>query len=280
MKRAVLFGAGQIGSMIARLVGSDFCILCFIDNSPSKWGKTHLGIPIECPDKIKDLHPDAVFLCVLDKERSLAMSQQLHSLGYSGSIILPDALQIFDPRIATMRLLAEQINQEQIPGDIAELGVFRGGFASLISAAFPDRRFHLFDTFCGFSDPDIAIEQAGHYSKAQTGDFADTSVEFVRKRLPYPKNAVFYQGFFPDTFQNCHTECFCFVSIDADLYAPTAAALPLFWERLSPGGVLMIHDVNSTQFTGAGKAVREFCRETGILSIPVCDLHGSVLLRK
>ena len=48
---------------------------------------------------------------------------------------------------------------------------------------------------------------------------------------------------------------YAFVSIDADLYAPTAAALPLFWDRLSPGGVIMVHDYNSTQFPGVGKAV-------------------------
>ena len=59
-----------------------------------------------------------------------------------------------------------------------------------------------------------------------------------------------------------------------------AAALPLFWDRLSPGGALLIHDVNGTQYRGAGKAVSEFCAARGILPTPVCDLHGSVILRK
>lgn len=48
-------------------------------------------------------------------------------------------------------------------------------------------------------------------------------------------------------------ETFCFVSLDADLYAPTAAALPLFYERLATGGVLLIHDVYSTQFPDVEK---------------------------
>ena len=74
--------------------------------------------------------------------------------------------------------------------------------------------------------------------------------------------------------------CFAFVSIDADLYAPTAAALPLFWERLSPGGALMIHDVYSTQFGGVRHAVDEFCAENDLLPMPVCDLHGSAVIRK
>ena len=98
--------------------------------------------------------------------------------------------------------------------------------------------------------------------------------------MPNPERTTLHKGWFPDTFAGCEGRSFAFVSIDADLYAPTAAALPLFWDRLSPGGALLIHDVNGTQYRGAGKAVSEFCAERGILPTPVCDLHGSVILRK
>ncbi len=73
-------------------------------------------------------------------------------------------------------------------------------------------------------------------------------MDLVRSRLHNPDRARFYPGFFPDTYKDCKADRYCFVSIDPDLYAPTAAALPIFWERLSRGGFLMIHDVNSTQF--------------------------------
>ena len=280
MKSAVFFGAGQIGAMVARLVGTAYSLLCFADNYEPKWGSSLAGLPVRSPAEALSLCPDCVFLCVLDAERVGQMEEQLRSLDYPGEILRPDALEIFDPRCATMRLLAEQINEEKIPGDAAELGVYKGAFAARINAAFPDRTLHLFDTFEGFADADLATEQKEKLSKAKSGDFADTSTELVRSLLPHPERAVFYKGFFPDTFSGCHAERFCFVSVDADLYAPTAAALPIFWERLSPGGVLMIHDVNSTQFTGAKKAVDAFCVEKGILPMPVCDLHGSVILRK
>lgn len=280
MKTAVFFGAGQIGAMVARLVGTEYSPQCFADNYEPKWGSTLAGLSVCSPAEAFSLCPDCVFLCVLDIERAGQMEEQLHSMGYSGEIIRPDALEIFDPRCATMRLLSEQINHEHIPGDAAELGVYRGAFAARINAAFPDRALHLFDTFEGFADADLETEQKENFSKAKPGDFADTSLELVRMSLPYPDRAMFYKGFFPNTFSACRAERFCFVSIDADLYAPTAAAMPLFWERLSPGGVLMIHDVNSTQFTGAKKTVDAFCAEKGILPMPVCDLHGSVILRK
>lgn len=280
MKTVVLFGAGQVGAMISRLMGSAYRVLCFADNYEGKWGTTLAGIPVASPRESLRNDPDCICLCVLDAERAGLMEAQLRELGFKGEILRPDALKIFDARAATMRLLAEQIHEEKIPGDAAELGVFRGDFAALINAAFPDRTIHLFDTFEGFPARDVEIEQAQGLSRAKTGDFKETAENLVEERLPHPERAVFHKGYFPDSFDGCTEMTFAFVSVDADLYAPTAAALPLFFDRLSPGGVLLIHDVNSTQFSGAGKAVREFCTERGLLPMPVSDMHGSVVLRK
>lgn len=280
MKTVVLFGAGQVGAMISRLMGSAYRVLCFADNYEGKWGTTLAGIPVVSPRESLRKDPDCICLCVLDAERAGQMEAQLRELGFKGEILRPDALKIFDARAATMRLLAEQIHEEKIPGDAAELGVFRGDFAALINAAFPDRTIHLFDTFEGFPARDVEIEQAQGLSRAKTGDFKETAENIVEKRLPHPERAVFHKGYFPDSFDGCTEMTFAFVSVDADLYAPTAAALPLFFDRLSPGGVLLIHDVNSTQFSGAGKAVWEFCTERGLLPMPVSDMHGSVVLRK
>ena len=280
MKKIVLFGAGQFGAMISRLIGTGYAISCFADNYEGKWGTTLAGIPVVSPKESMLFDPDCFCLCVMDEERAGQMEAQIRELGFNGPILRPDALRTFDARVATMRLLAEQIQEEKIPGDVAELGVFRGDFAVLINAAFPDRTIHLFDTFEGFPPKDVEIEQEQGFSGAKAGDFAETTEDIVEKRLPCPKKAVFHKGYFPATFRSCMEKTFAFVSVDADLYAPTAAALPLFWDRLSTGGAMLIHDVNSTQYTGAGKAVREFCTEKGLLPMPVCDLHGSVVLRK
>lgn len=280
MKTAVLFGAGQVGAMLLRLVGGGYRIAAFADNAPGKWGTKLLGVPILSPKAALAKKPDAVFLCVTDDRRAGEMTAQLKELGYSGEIRTAAGLKIFDARAAVTRLLAEQINRIPIPGAVAELGVYRGEFAAIISEAFPDRPFHLFDTFEGFANGDVQVERERGFSRAASRDFSDTSVELAARRIFHPERAVFHRGWFPDTFSGCEAESFAFVSIDADLYQPTAAALPLFWERLSPGGVLMLHDVNSTQFTGVSRAVEEFCAEKNILPMPVCDLHGSAVLRK
>ena len=280
MKKTVLFGAGQVGAMVSRLLGQDYRVVCFADNSEVKWGQKLAGLPILSPEESLTHRPDCVCLCVLDPERAAQMESQLRSLGYDGPLLSPGALRIFDARAATMRMLAEQIAELGIQGCAAELGVYRGEFAALINAALPDRPLHLFDTFEGFQERDLARERNLEVSGARAGDFSGTSEIEVRRNLPFPQNAVFHPGWFPDTFHGCEELRFAFVSIDADLYDPTAAALPLFWERLCPGGALLIHDVYSGQFKGAGLALREFCASRSILATPICDLHGSALLRK
>ena len=261
--KTVIFGAGQIGQMTARLLNSPCQLLCFADNDPHKHGSYIGNIPVCSPDAAAALLPDLVILGVLDEERRNSMIKQMENLGYHGPFRDSSVLRMFDARVAVMRLLSEQIYQLDIPGNVAELGVFRGEFSSLISAAFPDRKIHLFDTFEGFSEKYITID-----------------IDSVLHVMPDPTRTVIHKGWFPDTFSDVRDETFCFVSLDADLYAPTAAALPLFYERLATGGVLLIHDVYSTQFSGCRKAVGEFCLRNHLFADPVCDLHGSAMIRK
>lgn len=280
MRSVILFGAGQIGQMTARLLGTDYQLIGFADNYPGKWGTFFQGIPVFSPQEIISKEPDLVCLCVLDAERQTQMRRQLLNLGYSGALIDPSCLKTFDARSAVMRLLSEQIHEYEISGSVAELGVFQGDFSVQIHNAFPDRILHLFDTFEGFPSRDVSVEQAHSYSRARPGDFSGTSEAAVLSRMKDPERIRIHKGYFPETFSEVTEETFAFVSLDADLYAPTKAALPLFYDALSPGGVLLIHDVTSTQFTGCHIAVKEFCKERRLFPDPVPDLHGSAILRK
>ena len=159
MKTVALFGAGQIGAMVSRLLGTGYGACCFADNSEEKWGGELAGIPIVSPRDALLFDPDAVCICVLDDERAAQMRSQLDALGYDGEILSPALLKTFDARSAQMRLIAEQINALAVPGDVAELGVFRGDFAVQINAAFSGRTIHLFDTFEGFCAADVDIER-------------------------------------------------------------------------------------------------------------------------
>ena len=62
--KTVIFGAGQIGQMTARLLSSPCQLLCFADNDPHKHGSYIGNIPVCSPDAAVALLPDLVILGV------------------------------------------------------------------------------------------------------------------------------------------------------------------------------------------------------------------------
>jgi len=138
----------------------------------------------------------------------------------------------------------------RIQGDIAELGVFRGGSARLICEGKGDRTLHLFDTFAGLPSA------CGSDTRFQGGSFA-ASLDPVKSYLkPFP-NVHFHAGLFPASAEGLDNLRFCFVHLDADLYESTLAGIEWFYPRLNRGGVLISHDYYGPA-DGAGKAVHEY----------------------
>ena len=166
-----------------------------------------------------------------------------------------------------------------MPGALAELGVYKGDTAWKLNTLFPDRKLYLFDTFRGFDARDVEKEKKRGLSRAEEGDFSDTSPEAVLARLPFREQAVIRQGYFPDTSIGLEDERFALVSLDADLFAPILAGLAFFYPRLNPGGAILLHDFGSQRFPGAARAVAEYEKTHGPLPlVPLCDLHGSAVI--
>ncbi len=281
MKTMIILGAGQFGQACANLINAaDTKLLAFGDNNLSLQGTCLGETPILSIENAVNLKPDYALIAVSDQTRSSQLRDQAEKAGFQGIFwLLGQLCRRFDIRLATLRRMADRLIQQGIAGDIAELGVYQGELACQLNALFPDRRLHLFDTFEGFDARDIQEESARGFSRAREGDFADTSLSFVQSRLPFPDQALFHKGFFPDTtagLENCR---FALVSLDADLYAPVLAGLEYFYPRLSPGGMILLHDYNNRRFRGASQAVEDYEKAHGPLPlVPLCDLHGTAVI--
>lgn len=276
MKTVILLGAGQMGRAALRLMNrANVRAVAFADNSKAMQGTELCGLPVLSVEEAVGKAPDAVLIAVAGRERTEQLKAQLNTLRYAGEIrTLTEYAEVLDIRTAVFDLLAERLGK--LPGDMAELGVYRGDFAAEISRRFPERTLYLFDTFEGFDSRDMASE-AG-YSKAVEGDFADTSVEVVLAKLTAPEHAVVRKGYFPETAQGLEAQ-FAFVSLDADLYEPTLNGLRWFYPRMVPGGVILLHDYQNARFSGVQAAVEAFEKEQGaLLLLPVGDLHGSAMV--
>jgi len=181
-------------------------------------------------------------------------------------------------RYASLELCYEEIIRRNVPGAVAEVGVYQGEFATRLNRLFNDRKLYLFDTFEGFDNSDISIEAERGFSSGKQ-DFSRTGVEFVLNKMYKPENCIIKKGFFPATAEGV-TGPFCFVSLDADLYAPIYAGLQFFYPLLAKGGYMFIHDFNNDGYKGAKEAVLQYCSEQDVTYTPIADSGGTVIIAK
>ena len=164
----------------------------------------------------------------------------------------------------------------RVPGEVWELGVYRGGTAALmrnILAAEPaPPMLRLFDTFAGMPATDPA-----HDLHAQ-GDFADVSLDAVRALVGADSFIDYRAGLVPATFRGTEHATLRFCHVDLDIYAPIAAALEFIYPRLSAGGVLLCDDYGFATCPGARSAVDVYCKANNIPSV-VLPTGQALLLR-
>ncbi len=147
---------------------------------------------------------------------------------------------------------ANQVNN--LRGDAAEVGVYKGGTARLLAKTFEPKtkNLHLFDTFMGMPPTDA------HLDIHKEGDFGDSSLQEVRSYLHDCVNVFFYQGIFPATAKSIENLTFCFVHVDVDIYKSVRDCCIFFYPRMEKGGLMIFDDYGFLSCPGAKTAVDEF----------------------
>lgn len=152
--------------------------------------------------------------------------------------------------VPALHLLACVRATSNVPGALAEAGVFAGGSARLISEAKGDRALHLFDVFETLQEepaagtPEAAAVRS-HFQRLHARE-AD-----VRNTLADYPNVSFHAGVFPETAAAVAGTLFSFVHLDLDLEGGTLAALEFFYPRLAPGALLVADDFSSAPVQAA-----------------------------
>jgi hypothetical protein len=196
-----------------------------------------------------------------------------------------DAVKLF-PVLARRQLLKRFLAHTEffkmtldIPGDIVELGVFRGlglmTWANLLECyCIGDRTKRVigFDNWVGFkkfSEEDGEEDSASQkvidgFSPANyKQELLDAISIFDKDRfIPWKKRVLLVDGDIEDSAPLFIEENpgirLSLVHFDCDLYAPTKAALDAFWPRLSRGGIFMFDEYAMPDWPGETKAVDEF----------------------
>jgi O-methyltransferase len=173
-------------------------------------------------------------------------------------------------RIRNVRACVETVIDERIPGDLIETGVWRGGAAILMKgvlAAYGDERREVWlaDSFRGLPPPDEERYPADHGSWAHSAEELAVPADEVRENFRryglLDDRVHLVEGWFRDTLPALRDRTWSLIRLDGDMYESTMDGLVNLYDRLSPGGFLIVDDL---ALWACRKAVGDFRRERGI----------------
>lgn len=183
-------------------------------------------------------------------------------------------------------LINEVSQASRHPGNFVEIGCAYGNTTVFLNKhmdhAGIERPYICIDTFDGFTEADIAHEInmrgkspdmfAFAFRENSKGRF-DATMQFNRIN-----RVTSYQADI-NKFDISELGQIAFCLFDVDLYRPTAAALPMLYDQLSDGGMIIVDDcIPNNRFDGAWQAYNEFCHKN---SLPIEIVEQKLgLLRK
>jgi O-methyltransferase len=160
-----------------------------------------------------------------------------------------------------------------LPGDILEVGVWRGGTGALISYRAPSKKVFLADTFRG-------VVKAGENDASYFGgEHSDTSVEIVQDLVSKLGcvNTEIMVGIFPDDFETL-PEKYCFVHIDVDVHDSARDIMTAIWPALSVGGMVVFDDYGSDTANGITHLVNTYRGD--IDKVVIHNMNGHAVVVK
>lgn len=175
--------------------------------------------------------------------------------------------------------IADEVVTKNIPGDMAECGVFAGSHPAVMALTLQKvkddtRKVHLFDSFAGipkggvYDSPDITnlVGIADHPTKPEPSGKSVCPIEYVQEMMARwrvdPSRLVYHQGWFQDTMRPAFESLIypegpglSILRIDGDLYESVKTCLMYLYPCLNAGGFLILDDY---ALTGARTAIDEY----------------------
>lgn len=187
-----------------------------------------------------------------------------------------------------------------VPGDIAEIGVFRGlglfTWANLLECYCIGNRTKTvwgFDNGRGFAElshqdgaPNASIGKvAGGFAPARYGEELDSAVAIFDcdRFIPQKPRIRFVDGdvekTVPEFVVNNPGVRFSLVHFDCDLYTPTKAALQALWPRISNGGIVIFDEYAIADWPGETAAVDEILPNAALRSFDWTNAPAAYLVK-
>ena len=155
-------------------------------------------------------------------------------------------------RLQNLQDCITDVVQRNVPGDLIETGVWRGGAAIFMRAVLKalgdkERTVWVADSFAGLPppSPDLYPADKGadfHLSNDVLGvSLEEVQANFARYGL-LDDQVRFLKGWFKDTLPGAPIQKLSVLRLDGDLYESTMTALESLYPKLSIGGYAIVDD--------------------------------------
>ncbi len=174
-------------------------------------------------------------------------------------------------RLTNIQRCIEDVTARDVPGDLIEAGVWRGGGTILMAALLKvhresDRTVWVADSFAGLPLPDAERYPADAGSRVHLQTYLAVSLADVKRNFRryglLDDSLRFAPGWFRDTLPALDVHCWAVVRIDGDMYESTYCALEHLYPRLSLGGYVIIDDYGAV--SASEKATNDYRSAQGI----------------
>lgn len=174
-------------------------------------------------------------------------------------------------RLDLLRTAIREIVEKEIEGDVIECGVWRGGASIFMRAALDvygdaARRVFVADSFQGLPPPQPEKWPQDYGDPHHTWQVLAVSLEEVKANFAryelLDDRVVFVPGWFEDTLPALEPGPLSLLRLDGDMYGSTMTALEALYDRVSPGGFVVIDDYGAVVACRA--AVDDFRAARGI----------------
>jgi len=174
-------------------------------------------------------------------------------------------------RLDNIQFCVETVVSENVPGDLVETGVWRGGSCIFMRGVLKalgvkDRVVWLADSFEGLPKPNAEDYPSDEGNRLHAYDELSIPLDAVKDTFAryelLDEQVKFLKGWFRDTLPDAPIEKLAVLRLDGDMYESTMDALKNLYDRVSPGGFIIVDDYGA--YAACRKAVHDFREERGI----------------
>jgi len=177
-------------------------------------------------------------------------------------------------RLDNLQQCVETALREDIPGDLIETGIWRGGACILMRGVLfahgvTDRIVWAADSFEGVPPPTRPEDAGFDLSRSWLPVLAvplEEVQELFRRYGLLDDRVRFLKGWFRDTLRAAPMQKLAVLRLDGDLYESTMDALEPLYDKVAPGGFVIVDDYASCP--PCGRAIDDF-REARDITAPL-----------